>query len=63
MVEKSQALKASVLLQDCGQLYAKKPHLIHQPGTHPEVVGENRWYRIAVGQRAHFWEFSAPTVD
>ena len=67
LIEKSHRLWANVIRQS-GEgaelvLYAKNPHLVHRPGTHPEVRGENRWYRVAVGQRANFWAFAAPTVD
>jgi len=63
LIEKSHQLKANILRQAGDQLYAKNPYLVHQPGTHPEVQGENRWYKVAVGQRADFWHFAAPTVD
>jgi hypothetical protein len=66
-VEKSHALKANVLRQSGEgaevQLFAKNPHLVHLPGTHPEVQGEDRWYKVMIGQRADFWRFAAPTVD
>lgn len=67
LIEQSHKLSASILRQS-GEgadilLYAKRPHLTHTPGTHPEVQGEDRWYRIAVGKRSTFWSFAAPTVD
>jgi hypothetical protein len=62
IVNKTHALKANQLLEN-GELYAKNPHLTHVPGAHPEVQGLNKWYRVAVGQRADFWKFAAPTID
>jgi len=58
----SHRLKGNVIRQD-KTIYAKNPNLIHIPGTHPEVQGENRWYKIVIGKRADFWKFAAPTVD
>jgi hypothetical protein len=67
LLEKSHALKANVLRQsgegESVQLYAKHPHLTHVPGQHPPVQGEDRWYKVVVGQRADFWRFAAPTID
>lgn len=67
LIEHSHQLKANVLRQSgegaLVQLYAKFPQLTHVPGQHPYVQGEDRWYKIAVGQRADFWKFAAPTVD
>lgn len=62
ILEGSHRLKANVIRQN-GAIFAKNPNLIHMPGTHPEVQGENRWYKIVVGKRADFWRFAAPTVD
>ena len=58
----SHRLKGNVIRQD-KTIYAKNPNLIHIPGTHPEVQGENRWYKIVIGKRADCWKFAAPTVD
>lgn len=63
LLEKSHRLKANIIRRDGDSIYAKNPHLVHIPGTHPEVKGGNRWYRIIVGERARFWRFAAPTVD
>jgi hypothetical protein len=64
LLEQSHQLKANILRQsEDGQLWAKFPALTHVPGQHPFVQGENRWYKVAVGQRASFWRFAAPTVD
>lgn len=62
VVNKTHLLEAEVLMEN-GELFAKKPHLRHIPGTHPEVQGDNKWYKVSVGQRADFWHFAAPTVD
>jgi len=62
VLESSHRLVANAIRQN-GQLFAKNPHLVHVPGTHPEIQGENRWYKIAVGKRADFWKFATPTID
>lgn len=44
ILEGSHRLKANVIRQN-GGIFAKNPNLIHIPGTHPQVQGENRWYK------------------
>jgi hypothetical protein len=63
VIEKTHRLDATSLRRDETDLWARRPHMIHLPGTHPEVSGEDRWYKIAVGLRAEFWKFAAPTID
>jgi hypothetical protein len=62
IIEGSHRLKANVIRHN-GEIFAKNPRLLHMPGTHPEVRGENRWYRLLAGRRAEFWKFAASTVD
>ncbi len=62
ILESSHRMTANVLRQN-GQLFAKKPRLVHIPGTHPEIAGDDRWYQVVVGKRADFWKFATPTVD
>lgn len=61
LIEGSHELAAMDIRKN-GELYARNPILVHQPGTHPTVSGEG-WYKIVVGKRASHWNFAAPTID
>ena len=45
-----------------GNLYANNPHLVHEPGVHPDVSGIG-WFKVVIGKRANFYDFAAPTID
>jgi len=62
ILEGSHELRANIIAEVDGKLYAKDPTMIHIPGTHSTVEGQG-WYRIVVGRRARFWDFATPTID
>ena len=46
-----------------GSLYALDPSISHIPGTHPNFIGLNGWWKVVVSKRGRYHDFATPTID